>query len=372
MNVPGGLILRLATREDDAGLRAVLWRNPMPGAMQLAFTYEPDFFAAIEVEGDAPQVIVGEQEGRLVGAALSATRTVYLNGQPARVGYLGGLRADRALRGTTALARGYRFLHALHRERTDVPFSLSTIMEENVLARRLLTSGRAGLPAHHEIGRLCTLAFPLVRRRPARPPAGLEVCRGGHAGEEAIVDFLNAIGPARQFFPVYRTDDLRSPGGRLRGLSADDFLVAIAGDAIVGVLACWDQSLFRQRLVAGYRPPLCWLRPALNACSAPLGFRALPATGQPVRGLLAACLAIRGDDPAVFRVLLHGALAAHAGRDFDYLFAGLADGDPLLPPARERWHLALHSRIYAVEWGDGAAAVAALDGRPPYLELGSL
>ncbi len=90
--MPHGLTIRLATREDDAQIRTLLRRNAMPGAMALAFTHEPSFFTAIEVEGDDPLVLVGEQDGQVVGTGLITRRKVYLNGVPADIGYLSSLR----------------------------------------------------------------------------------------------------------------------------------------------------------------------------------------------------------------------------------------------------------------------------------------
>lgn len=359
-----GLTLRLATRDDDAQIRAVLRRNTMPGAIALAFAHEPSFFEAIEVEGRDPQVVVGEQDGRLVGAGLVTIRQVYLNGEPSDVGYLSSLRADPAIRGTTALARGYRAFRQVHEAQRRVPFYLSTIMEDNRQARELLTSGRAGLPAYREIGRYHTQVIPLLRRRQPRLPAGLRMVTGSAVGAAELAEFLRETGKSRQFYPVYTADDLQAPTGLLRGLALDDVAVALAGDRILGVMAAWNQLPFRQHVVTGYQGWLRWARPLFG--------RLLPAPGEPVQSLLAACLAIRDDDPAVFRALVRHLLHQHAGGAHRLLFIGLAGDDPLLPVAQEPWHFTVHSRMYAVDWVDGQAALQALDARAPYLELGSL
>jgi hypothetical protein len=359
-----GLTLRLATRADDAQIRAVLRRNIMPGAIELAFAHEPSFFDAIEVAGRDPQVVVGEQDGQLVGAGLVTIRRVYLNGKASEVGYLSSLRVDPAIRGTTALARGYRFYRRMHEAQRRVPFYLSTIMEGNSTARELLTSRRAGLPSYHEIGRYHTTAIPLLRQGKLRLPADLRIVAGSAVGAGEIAAFLRETGKSRQYYPIYTADDLQAPTGLLSGLVLDDFAVALTDDRIQGVIAAWNQLPFRQHVVTGYQGWLRWAQPLLG--------RLLPPPGEPVRSLLAACIAIRDDDPAVFRALFRHLLHVHTGGAYCFLFVGLAGDDPLLPVAREPWHLTLHSRIYTVEWGDGRAALQALDDRAPYLELGSL
>ena len=372
MSAQGGLTIRLATREDDAQIRALLRRNAMPGGMALAFAHEPSFFDAIEVEGYDPQVVVGDLAGQIVGAGLVATRQVYLNGKSTEVGYLSSLRADPAIRGTTALARGYRFFRQLHEAHPRVLFYLSSIMEDNITARQLLTSGRAGLPTYHEIGRYQTTAIPLLHRQTPRLPMNMRIVAGQTIGGEEIAAFLQEVGKTRQFYPVYTPADLLAPTGVLRGLALHDFTVAIAGDRLLGIMACWDQLPFRQHVVAGYHGMLHWARPAVNLASLLLGCRLLPVPAEPVRCRLASCIAVRDEDPLVFRALLRHQLATLAGGRHSFLFIGLAMNDPLLPVACEPFHLALRSRIYAVEWGDGCTAIQALAGRVPYLELGSL
>lgn len=369
----GVMTVREGGAGDDAAIRDLLRRVPVPGAVSIAFTREPRYFDAIDVEGHAPRVAVAEREGRIVGIGLSARRTVFLNGVPREIGYLGTLRLDPSAKGTTALARGYALLGRLNEGGRGVPFHLTVIMEENLPALRLLTGGRAALPEYREIGRYRTLCIPIVRRRAARFPRGLEILRGAALGPEALARFLREVGRRRQLYPVYTGSDIASPAGPLRGLAEDDFLVAVRGGEPVGALACWDQSAFRQSLAVGYSPPLRAVRNVVNPLGRLLGLPILPAPGGAVACVLGACVAVRDDDPRVFDVLLARALGEVALTRRGWFILGMAEGDPLLTTARRRLHLCLRSRVYAVTWGgeDEGPAVA-LDGRPLYMEVGSL
>ena len=53
-----------------------------------------------------------------------------------------------------------------------------------------------------------------------------------------------------------------------------------------------------------------------------------------------------------------------------YLMVGLADEDPLLPTVRRWPHVTYRSDIYAFSWSADPAEV--LDGRTPYVEIGTL
>jgi hypothetical protein len=85
----------------------------------------------------------------------------------------------------------------------------------------------------------------------------------------------------------------------------------------------------------------------------------------------AACVAVDRERPEVFGALVDAALARLAGLGKSFLLAGLPEDDPLAPALAGRPRITLRSRYYAVRW-PGDAPFPALDGRPPYLELGSL
>lgn len=369
----GPLQVRLARPADDAALCALMQGITMPGRMELAVSYDPSFFGAVAVEGDQPDVIVGEQDGRLVGCGLVAGRRVYLNGVPARVGYLSSLRLDPDIRGTTALARGYRFLRILQKQHAPLPFSLSTIMNDNGEAAGLLGSGRAGLPRYVRCGRYITHVLAVGRLRGNHGSAPLRIRKGSEFGPDALCRLLNDWGSRRQFYPVYTAADLTTPGGLLRGLRPEHFLVACdERDQPVGMLACWDLMPFRRYIVTRYHGLLRLLSPLVGLAGRCLGRALLPPAGKAVSCLHVACIATRNDDPAVFEGLLQAALSIARDLHRDYLFVGLAEGDPLADRAHRLAHLRLYSGIYLVGWDLPPDAAATLDGRPLYLELGSL
>ena len=134
----------VATEADDAALRALLRANPMAGAIEMTFEREPSLRVAAAAEGDRhATVIVRTRDGRAVAMGSRAVMDVYLDGAPARVGYLGQLRVDPAWRGRRALMRsGYSAVRALRRA-DEAAFDLTAIVMDNAPARRLL---EAGLP----------------------------------------------------------------------------------------------------------------------------------------------------------------------------------------------------------------------------------
>jgi hypothetical protein len=366
--------MRLATREDDAQLRAILAATPMPGRVAVSFRREPSFFDAAAVEGPFHQVAACEdrQEGRIVGFGCRSIRPRYVNGRPAPVGYLSGLRLLREYRSLGLLARGYRFFRELHRDgRAEV--YLTTIAEDNARALATLTTARAGLPEYADAGRYHTVVIPIPRRRRglARRDASLEVREAAASDRDALVEFLREVGPARQFFPCLERADFFESAGAFRGLAPHDVLLAFRNRRLVGTLGGWDQRGFRQSVVEGYDRLLGWLRPLYNARATIRGGPRLPQAGQTLSCLMGAMPAALGGDAGVFAALLE-ALLARAGGKADYLLVGLHESDPLLAVARRRAADSYVTRTYLVSWDGGPAFRAGLDGRPFYLELGFL
>ncbi len=270
------------------------------------------------------------------------------------------------------IARGYAFFRRLHQD-GRAKFYLTTIAEGNETAIDVLTSGRAGLPAYHFAGRYHTLAVRLPRRPPMPSiPAGVTIRSATVNDLPAMLDFLGAVGARRQFFPDYQHDDFLSLEGRLRGLELERLLLAERRGHLVGMLAGWDQHAFRQSVVHGYSGWMCRLRFLYNLVQQVRGLPGLPAPGEPLHCLTAALPLVADDDPSVFAALIAALCRRSAGGTWSHLLLGLHQSDPLLPVARRFAAARYTTLLYLVGWQESDAARAALDGRPVYLELGSL
>ena len=136
----------LATPADDADIRRLLRENPMPGQITLTLEREPDYFADAGLPGTEKQTIVANEGGRVVCMGNCSIRERFVNGQPRRVGYLGGLRLDaRAAGRFDILRRGYEFFRELQADR-PADFYFTSIAADNAPARKFLERGLPGMP----------------------------------------------------------------------------------------------------------------------------------------------------------------------------------------------------------------------------------
>ncbi len=364
----------LAQAGDDDDLRAILAATPMPGMVSVGFHRDPSYFGAAVVDGRFRQVVVARDEtaGRIVAFGARSVSDRYVNGRPRPMGYLSNLRVLPEHRRGRLVGLGYALLRKLHEDRRTRLY-LTTIAQDNQTAKRVLTAGRAGLPAYYLAGCYYTVVIGLSRRGKRRNGrAGIEIRPAQRSDVPAILDFLNKVGPRRQFFPCYGAEDFFSGDGLLRGLRSEDLLLAFCGNRLVGTLAAWDQRAFRQIVVHAYAKPLCWLRPMYNCWAGFRGRPHLPRPGSPLQCLVAALPLACDDNPEVLRALLDVLTHERSGRTWDHLLLGMHESDPLFPALQEYQAGRYTTQVYLACWEDGEDLRRSLDGRPLYLELGSL
>ncbi len=352
----------------DARLRALFRETPSPGAMRLAFTREPALTRPCPAEGEAWAFWADAPDGAVLGAGLFSVSTAWADGRPIRRGYLGGLRIRPGHRGGTWLARGYRRLRDRFADRWP-DLVLTTILDGNPGAERLLTSGRAGLPVYRPAGTVHTMIYaprrassPPLSVRPAVPgdlPALRERIRdeswtrwglpgAGHARIQGPGDPMEGVDPR----PGGRDDGADPPpsdsAGRVGGHALSDLLVAEERDDLAACATFWDPTPWRQVVVDGYRPTTAWLRHPINLISRVRGRPVLPRPGAvlPLRSLAPLT---GGHRPEAFRDILRAALG-RAAEARALVMLALHERDPLLPIARLVRHLDLTSRLYTVDW----------------------
>jgi hypothetical protein len=366
--------LELAEPDDDEGLRDVLARTPMPGAMSVVFRSEPSYFGAAVVDGRFRQAMVirDAQTQQIVGIGSRSVGQRYVNGQPADIGYLSGLRILEEHRCRSLLARGFAYLRKLHAD-GRTPLYLTTIAEDNRPALDSLVGGRAGLPMYHFAGRYFTVAIRIHGgKRFGESSPGLEVRAGRKEDLPAVLDFLHRVGPSRQFFPCYERDDFGRPAGALRDLQPEDLCLGFRDGRLIGTLGGWDQHAFRQTLIVGYRGVMRWMRPCYNIWAHLRSLPRLPRPSEPVRYLTAALALVVDEDPVVFRQLLSFLIRSRGCGPWEYLLVGMHESDPFVESLHEypaSWYA---TNVYLVCWQDGDELRCSLDQRPIYLELGSL
>lgn len=358
----------LATAADDASIRGLLQREPLPGRLSISFEREPNFSLGCEATGDNPVVLVARdvETNATVGVACRSEREAFVNSKPMRLGYLGQLRVDQRYRGRWLVSRGYSMLKRLH-ESDPIPAYLAAVTSDNrEAAGVLIDKPRKRFPAFHAVANYSTLAIPVGRSNKEADIAAATV-----DDVPTIIRFLQRHGPRRQFFPVWTVERLLGLVGRL-GLQVEDIRIARTDGRITGVMGLWDQSSYKQNVVRAYSG---WMRLAALAGGvfAPLLRRPrLPKVGKTIRSGYATFVCVAEDDKTIFGELLSATLETARAKQLDYLLLGLDERDPLLTTALQRPHVLYRSRLYLAEWPSEDPVYEQLDQRPSYVEIATL
>lgn len=351
----GSALFRLADERDEPELGRLLDETPMEGSVRLQFTRRPSYLRAAGIQGAQVQVIVAHVDGELAGVGTRALRDAWIDGERRTVGYLSDLRVAQRFRGTTHLARGYRFLRELHEDGRASLYT-SVIVADNAPALSTLASGRRSLPTYTDMGLVRT---PLLRLRKRRRELDSRIRRATAADWPRIVDKLNEN--RMQFAPIHVLEDFVA-GGRYPGLAAEDFLLAIDGERVRGVMAVWNQSAFRQTVVHGYAGAMRVFRPVLNA----LGLAALPRPGGVLEYSTVAFVST--DDDATFEALLRRATNDELRRGRRQLVVGLHERDSRARCLEEYSRTEFAGRLFTVTFGSPPS----LDDRVPFVEAALL
>lgn len=344
----------------------------MQGAMRLSLRHEPDFFVAAHAGNLSNSVFIGRdrQSGAVVASASRSVRRAFVDGQATQLGYLSSLRIDRQHTGGTLLARGFRILRKLH-DADPVPYTITAILDGNSAARHLLTSQRTSLPVYRPAGKMHTHLISLERKRRQIHQANIQHGLPPEQLPEAIA-CINNFNSELQFAPQYQCEDFQPDSSLLPSLRLDDFYLFRERGRIRGVMAVWDQRSFKQEVVAGYSPWLSVLRPLSNfGASFGLAPR-LPAPGQTLPCMYAACMGVDGGDCAIFTQLLDAAIGDLGGRGLSYLLVGLSPSHPFSSIAAQRAMMKIASEIFLVYWKDAPPARFPAGERIPHLEIATL
>jgi hypothetical protein len=365
----------LAADAGEADIRRILRTRALPGAVAMTFEREPHTALAASIEGDSHQAVIARDcvTGTIAGLAARSTRTLFVNGEPTRVGYLGQLRITNRRHGLrTLIDEGFAFLKTLHQDAATPAYLLSLIAENGAARRLLIDRHSATAPRFVVVGDLHTFVIPTRHGQRRRTGTLIQIERGSPDRLAEIAACLQRNLRRYQFAPRWTAADLES-GERTRGLTAEDFAIAVAGGRIVGCLALWDQRAFKQVVVRGYSPAVRRTRLLINAASPLLGLPRLPAIGSRLEFAYLSHAAIDDDRAEILYALIAEQIRRAHQRGLDYVIAGFPKDHAFHPVIQRQFARRTYSStLYIAHWDDGAGFAESLDGRIPQPEVAVL
>jgi hypothetical protein len=359
-----GIKFDVAGKADDAGIRRLLRETPMRGQISLSLEREPDYFTDADIPGEVKQTIVARDAERVATVGTCTIRHRFVNGKPARVGYLGGLRLDARYEGRfDILRRGYAYFRELQAS-DPADFYFTSIATDNLRARSFLERGIRGMPHYEFVGEFVTLIIPTRSVRVRTSSDSDPEIRPGFKGQspDRFIQFLNEANAAFQFSLCWTAQELSTL--ETLGLSESDFCLHFKDGELAGCGALWDQRRFKQAVVRGYTRTLAFARPVLNATSLISGRPLLPAIGAVLSNAFVSHLAARNGDAHCLTSLIANVAATARTRGIELLTLGFAANDFRLESVCRQFRCRKYrSRIYVVRWPDIGGSARELDGR---------
>lgn len=369
----GHFVFRDADRGDDPVLRKILRATPLPGWVTLNYEREPDYFQGCTIEGDVRTVLASTASGAPVGFFSRAVRTVWIGGRPTRLGYLGQLRLLPQWRGRSrAILRGFQVCRELLDDgHQETPYYLTSILSDNILARRILTSGIKGMPTYLALRGFMSLVAatrqPLARQKTA-PPYVLRTAT--ESDLDTLAGLLQTCGHRYTLHPCWNADSLRAL--QTVGWRPEDSLLLLKGGHPVACGAVWDQRSVRQWRVTAYTSALAYGRPLASAALGLAGYPRLPPPGQMLdQGFLSHLAIVPGEETAL-AILVAGLLRLANRNGLASLVLGLSEGHPWLSFLGGLRTLRYRSQLYLVHWPEGREAAEDVVKQPIQTEAACL
>lgn len=340
----------LAKHSDEKNLRQLLWDTPMRGVVDLVFAREPNYNALRLTQGKFVQTIIIKKNNETVGLATRAIRTSKINGRIKQTGYLADFRLHPTVRQGYALAKGQKFLRALHADGKATVYT-ALIVDDNKAALSTLASNRANLPLCTDLGRILTPLLIVERNKSTKYQ---ELERGNKKNLPEIVEALNKN--TLQFAPVYDISDF--DGKRFPDFNIEDFFILRKKGRISAVAGFWNQSGFRQTVALQYQGILRVFRPFLNHI---LGL-GLPPTGEALKSAYMSFLYT--DNPRDYKLLIQSCLQEASRRGVTHLVTGMHEDDPRSVVLKKFHAIRFAGRMFAITF----EGLPNLDDRTPYME----
>lgn len=368
-------ILESAKPEHGKELIEILEENDFKGRISLIYTRRPDAYLSLKKEGEQVNIVICRdlENDLIISFGACAIRKWYVNRRMEQVGYLFGLRARKKYRGTYAvISKGYEFLYSFYKQ-SQIPFFITTILEENLYARKLLEKKRTFMPYYEPLGvyEIYTLKTGCKMDRNTH----LKFKRAEKRETPLLVDFLNFHGRNCQFFPVIEEKDLVS--GTYPYLSIEDFFILYGQEGeILAAGAAWDQVKYKQYIMQEYRGLFKLLYP-FSSLLPVLGYPSLAKPGTTLKFFTLSFWVVKENNPELFKLFLNN-LASQIGqisqiKDYPFFIIGLHEQNPLRPVLQKIPHILYKSRVYSVNWQKTGLIKDKLEPTlVPYLECGLL
>ena len=235
---------------------------------------------------------------------------------------------------------------------------IATIIEDNKQGKVALTwaNKNPNIPNFYDLGIMNTyFILPILPKFISKQ---VQIIRGTIDILDDIVKFLNTEGAKKQFFSVYTKEYFLN----LPNFNIEDFYVAIKNNEILGVMAKWEQTPFKQVIIKKYNNKWKWIKKLIG--------KILPQEHEPIKQFYLSFIVIKNNNNFVFEALL--SKIYNDNMNYKYFSLILHSKDNLNLSLKKFFSIKYKSRLYITEFIEDEEIIKMVDDRIPYLELAGL
>lgn len=345
------------TEADNKEVLDLINSTSVKGNIEVSFTKEPDYIKALKVCADDVQAVIGKVDNKVEILGTRNLKKVYINGEKEILGYLCDLKISRNAKKIHALSDGFKVMKSLMDD-NRAKLHIATIIDDNKQGKAALTwaNKNPNIPNFYDLGIMNTyFIIPLL---PKFYFHKTKILRGSIDLLDDIVRFLNDEGKKKQFFPVYTKEYFL----KLQNFNIEDFYIAMQNNEIIGVIAKWDQTPFKQVIIKRYNGKWRWIKKLTG--------KFLPDENKTIKQFYLSFILIKDDNNKVFEALLNKIY--NDNRQYKYFSLILHQSDILNYSLKNYFSIKYKSRLYITEYLKDSDIKKIIDNKIPYLELAGL
>lgn len=350
-------IFSIMTEADNREVLDLVNSTAIKGNIEISFTKGPDYLKVLKICADDVQAVIGKVNNKVEILGTRSLKKAYINGAKETLGYLSDLKISKNAKKIHALSDGFKFMKSLMDD-NRAKLHIATIIEDNKQGKIALTwaNKNPNIPNFYDLGIMNTyFILPLLPKFISKK---VQIIRGTIDILDDIVEFLNTEGRKKQFFPIYTKEDFLN----LPNFNVNDFYVAIKNNVIIGVIAKWEQTPFKQVIIKKYNNKWKWIKKFTG--------KILPQENEQIKQFYLGFMAIKDNDNSIFEALL--GKIHNDNRHYKYFSLILHSQDNLNRSLNKFLSIKYKSRLYITEFIKNEEIIKMIDDRIPYLELAGL
>lgn len=321
--------VRTAQPTDNAELCS-LCEHAMQGSIGIAMERNPNFFVGSNVQCENSEVFVvyNDHNNEILGVFSIGTRRVWLDGKINNIRYFSDLRLKNGSQRAQSLFAMCNFIATSgFLEGTlaqTVVFDENTGMNKviDLLNRRAL---KHNIFQYYQHGSFVSHMVH-VSSKPVRVKNKYNIERANSKNINELQTFLEQEGPHHPFFPYFNFNELNNAYNC--GLQIENFYIAREQGNIVGIMAYWNQSEYKQTRIKSYARAIQIARPFVNVFARIFGGFSLPKVGETMNYASLHSILVKNDNSDVFAALTNAILSDLKQLPYQYLLCGLPNIHP--------------------------------------------